>query len=234
MYAVAFILRWGTHFVKSSPVGGQLEIRKAAGISVTQDLDAFAREARKDFEGIFMSSRSRDFFETSNENKVKQEAQALSLNAQGGEQHVAAILTDMYAPGFKTALVSWLESLANYPKPFLFKLGRITDLVNFKEGDLFPSEDADILARWGCEAKKAAGELETDEITGEQYYYVYEEISKPDGGTDTIKRRKYCKHLDRVQLTNEMAQRRRALDKAISIYLEEVSVWRYSVQCHFL
>ncbi|XP_062505376.1 uncharacterized protein LOC134182065 isoform X2 [Corticium candelabrum] len=218
---IDFILRWGTHYVKSSPVGGQLELRKATGVSVTQDIDAFAREARKDFQGIFRSSHARDYLETSQENKVKQEAQGLSMNAQGGEQHIGALLSDMYGPGFKTALVSWLESLVTYPKPFDFTLGRISDLVNFKESELFPSEDTYLVERWGCEAKKAAGELETDEISGEQYYTYQEEVIKPDGTVESVTKRKYCKYLSREELTKVIAQRRRALDKAISIYLEE-------------
>ncbi len=190
---------------------------------MTQDIDAFAREAREDFQGIFRSSHARDYLETSQENKVKQEAQALSMNAQGGEQHIGALLSDMYGPGFKTALVSWLESLVTYPKPFDFTLGRISDLVNFKESELFPSGDTYLVERWGCEAKKAAGELETDENTNEQYYTYQEEVIKPDGTVELVTKRKYCKYLSREELTKVIAQRRRALDKAISIYLEEVS-----------
>ena len=49
---------------------------------------------------------------------------------EGGSQEIASILSDFYSPSFKTTFQSWLETVPDYPKPFEFQMGTITDLLN--------------------------------------------------------------------------------------------------------
>ena len=49
---------------------------------------------------------------------------------EGGSQEIASILSDFYSPSFKTTFLSWLETIPEYPKPFEFQMGTITDLLN--------------------------------------------------------------------------------------------------------
>ncbi len=192
-----------------------------------QSKEEFAEEIREDVERFFHSYHSVEFNKETVETGKITEWESMSLSVAGGEQEIASALADMYAPGFKTAFLSWLDSLAKYPKPYKFTLGRITDLVDFKESDLFPQEDAEL--KWGCEAKDANGDLEFDEERNMHYYNISVEITKPgiNATTEWVPKRMYCPYLDRKILTHEIQLRKKALETAVTVYLEEVllSVW---------
>ena len=64
------------------------------------------------------------------------------IMAKGGSQDIASILSDVYAPTFKTEFKEWLQSIPQYPKAFKFQMSSISDLVNFRANDLFPDDKA--------------------------------------------------------------------------------------------
>lgn len=187
-----------------------------------QSKEEFAEEIREDVERIFTSYHSVEYSKETIEKGQLKEWESMSLSVAGGEQEIASALSDMYAPGFKTAFVSWLDSIRTYPKPIKFTLGRITELVDFKESDLFPQEDAE--AKWGCEAKEADGSLILDEERNMYYYNTTVEIIKPgiNVTVEWVIKRVYCPYLNRKQLTHEIQLRKKALETAVTVYLEEV------------
>ena len=77
---------------------------------------------------------------------VRQQTKTTSteVEAKGGSQDIASILSDIYSPTFKTEFKEWLQSIPKYPKAYKFVMGRISDLVNFRASDLFPEEKVSI------------------------------------------------------------------------------------------
>lgn len=82
---------------------------------------------------------------------VRQQTKTTSteVEAKGGSQDIASILSDIYSPTFKTEFKEWLQSIPKYPKAYKFVMGKISDLVNFRSSDLFPEEKVSICF-WIC------------------------------------------------------------------------------------
>ena len=62
------------------------------------------------------------------------------MEAKGGSQDIASILSYVYAPTFETEFKEWLQSIPQCPKAFKFQMNSVTELVNFRANDLFPDE----------------------------------------------------------------------------------------------
>ena len=141
-----FIQRWGTHYIKSSKFGGQLQIRKFMDASDVSSKKEFAVEMEMEFKTLFSSVGAKS--STAGGDYVRNQSKTTSTTiiALGGSHEVASILSDAYSPTFKSAFKDWLVSIPKYPKPFLFQVGSITDLLNFRMRDLFPDEKV----HWGC------------------------------------------------------------------------------------
>ena len=84
----------------------------------------------------------------------------------------------------------------------------ITDLLKFNPSSLFTDEERD----WGCEAHTA--DMKEDPETNEHYYEV-----KVNG---TIIQ-KFCPYKDRDTLVYLIDRRRNGLERAIAVYMEEVT-----------
>ena len=77
---------------------------------------------------------------------VRQQTKTTSteVEAKGGSQDIASILSDIYSPTFKTEFKEWLQSIPKYPKAYKFVMAKTSDLVNFRASDLFPEEKVSI------------------------------------------------------------------------------------------
>ena len=203
----SFIQRWGTHYVKAAKFGGQLEIRKTMDAKEVQSKSDFSRTMEIEYKSFFAGFSHKESYKEGTSAKSQARTSSTSLSVQGGSQDIAAIMSDAYSPTIKNELKEWLDSIPTYPKAFSFTLASISDLVNFRAHDLFVDENVD----WGCEVHK--NNLVTDPDTKESYYEV-----KVNGTTV----RKNCHYLNREALMNDLKQRRQNLEKAISVYIEEV------------
>ena len=135
-----FIQRWGTHFIKSAKFGGELEIRKTMDAKQAGTKTQFSQKMEFEYKSIFASVGAKH--ESEGGTSVKQETKTTStaVEAKGGSQDIASILSDVYAPTFKTEFKEWLQSIPQYPKAFKFQMSSISDLVNFRANDLFPDD----------------------------------------------------------------------------------------------
>ena len=102
----------------------------------------FSQQMEFEYKSIFASVGEK--YKEEGETTVKQESKTTStaVEAKGGSQDIASILSDVYAPTFKTEFKEWLQSIPQYPKAFKFQMSSISDLVNFRANDLFPDDKA--------------------------------------------------------------------------------------------
>ncbi|KAI8500294.1 hypothetical protein Bbelb_218600 [Branchiostoma belcheri] len=143
------------------------------------------------------------------------------LVVQGGDQQIAAAITEMYTTALTTELKDWLESIDDYPKPFSFVLRLVSDLLNIPFDSLFPAGEKD----YGCLGSK---NLKIEKKTGRKYY-IQETAEPADGdkgtknGTETVavSEIRYCNFENRKTLEDSMTKRRMALQRAVTVYLEE-------------
>ncbi|XP_019620680.1 PREDICTED: uncharacterized protein LOC109467177 [Branchiostoma belcheri] len=143
------------------------------------------------------------------------------LVVQGGDQKIAAVITELYTTALTTELKDWLESINDYPKPFSFVLRLVSDLLNIPFVSLFPAGDVD----YGCLGRR---DLQTEVGTGRKYYT--QNTVKPDVGNNgskngsepvTVTEIRYCNFENRKALEDSMTKRRLALQRAVTVYLEE-------------
>ncbi|XP_078616738.1 uncharacterized protein LOC144885015 isoform X1 [Branchiostoma floridae x Branchiostoma japonicum] len=150
------------------------------------------------------------------------------LVVQGGDQQIAAAITEMYTTALTTELKDWLESIKDYPKPFSFVLRRVTDVLNIPFDSLFPAGEVD----YGCLGKT---HLKTEKKTGRRYYIQtttkgsegsQHELMLNTTGIDdstsvTVSEIRYCNFADRKDLEESMNKKRMSLERAVTVYLEE-------------
>ena len=135
-----FIQRWGTHYIKSARFGGQLEIRKRMDASEAGTRTAFSEKMEFEYKSLFASAGAKYSKQGGMSYRQQTKTTSTEVEAKGGSQDIASILSDMYSPTFKTEFKEWLQSIPRYPKAYKFLMGSITDLVNFRANDLFPDE----------------------------------------------------------------------------------------------
>ena len=211
-----FILRWGTHYIKSGKFGGRLQIFKTMEGSQVSSKEEFSRVMEVGYKTLFGSFYAKDESKGGSSFKSQSKTSSTSISVEGGDQKIAAIVTDFNSPTIKYDLTQWLASIATFPKPFKFMVAPITDLLKFNPSSLFTDEERD----WGCEAHTA--DMKEDPETNEHYYEV-----KVNG---TIIQ-KFCPYKDRDTLVYLIDRRRNGLERAIAVYMEEVT---YHKGCHAL
>ncbi|XP_077985124.1 uncharacterized protein LOC144439764 [Glandiceps talaboti] len=203
-----FILRWGTHYIKSGEFGGRLEIRKVASASHYSSQEEFATESKVDFDNFFSSFHAKSSTKSGSTSTKQSSYSSTSILAIGGSQEIAALVTDEGSPTIKTDIVNWLNSIPDYPKAFKFGMGPITDLLYFNPSDIFPTTD------YGqCGARD---DLKTDSSTGKKYYEVEKLVANV-----TVTSKVYCYYRTKDHFLTEITQKRKALQTAISIYMSE-------------
>ncbi|KAL9961904.1 hypothetical protein ACROYT_G030940 [Oculina patagonica] len=205
-----FIQRWGTHYIKSSKFGGQLQIRKTMSASEFSSKEEFAEEMETEYKSLFASVSAKSSTKGGSSERKQSKTTSTTIMAFGGSHEIATILSDAYSPTFKNEFKDWLLSIPKYPKPFQFKVSPITNLVNFRASDLFPSENIN----WGCEGNAANLQTETN-ANGDKVKFF-----ESPGANGTVKKH-YCVSDSRKGLEEEIKKRRISLQRAIEIYMEE-------------
>ena len=213
-----FILRWGTHYIKSSKFGGRLQIFKTMEANQVSSKAEFSQVMEAAFKGLFASFHAKVESDGGNSQKQQAKTSSTSISVEGGDQQIASIITDFNSPTIKYDLTQRLDSIRTWPKPYKFMVAPIVDLLKFNPSSLFPDEKRD----WGCE--KNANLLKTDLTTKEKYY----EVKINDKLT-----RELCPYKDRTELVKVIERRRKALERAIAVYMEEVSEKYYSI-CEYV
>ncbi|XP_066303955.1 uncharacterized protein [Branchiostoma lanceolatum] len=130
------------------------------------------------------------------------------LEVHGGDQQIAAAITEFYTVSFGSSLKDWLESIDEYPKPFEFSLLSIADLLDMNYDSFFPHGVVD----FGCFGRKTL----TKDEKGRRYYV--EDVA--DGNT-TKSEIRYCDFEEKLDIEQSITERRLALKRAIAVYLEE-------------
>ncbi|XP_066274625.1 uncharacterized protein [Branchiostoma lanceolatum] len=130
------------------------------------------------------------------------------LEVQGGDQNIAAAITEFYTTSFGTSLKDWLESIEEYPKPFEFRMLTITDLLDMNFDSFFPHGVVD----FGCFGRKTLSE----DGKGRKYY-----VEDMADGNTTKSEIRYCDFEEKSGIEQSITERRLALKRAIAVYLEE-------------
>ncbi|XP_032235405.2 uncharacterized protein LOC116617089 isoform X2 [Nematostella vectensis] len=219
-----FVLRWGTHYIKSARFGGQLELRKTVQRTSSQTKEQVSEKMEAEYRSLFWSAGATSSTNEGTTNRQENKFTSSSIVVQGGSQEIASILSDEYAPTFKNEFKAWLQSINDYPKAFKFHLSAITDLLDFRANDLFPDETI----TWGCEGKT---DLLTDPKTGKKYYeYNLPPTSSSssesastsgDASATSVTKRQYCETTERQEVGDHIKRRRDGLKRAIEVYMEE-------------
>ena len=209
IFAENFILRWGTHYIKSGKFGGRLQIFKTMDASQVSSKAQFSEVMEIGYKSLFSSFHAKYESGKGNSAKSLSKTSSTSISVEGGDQKIAAIITDFNSPTIKYDLTQWLASIPTFPKPFKFMVAPIIDLLKFNPLSLFTDEERD----WGCEAR--AADMKEDPETRQNYYEV-----KVNG--TLIK--KFCPYKDRDDLIYLIERKRNGLERAINVYMEEVKI----------
>ncbi|XP_019635210.1 PREDICTED: uncharacterized protein LOC109478192 [Branchiostoma belcheri] len=134
---------------------------------------------------------------------------------QGGDQRIAAAITEFYTTSFGNELKDWLESIDEFPKAFEFNMQLITDLLDLNFDTFFPQGNETV--DFGCFGKRA-GEMKTDK---QGYKYYVQNIGAGANKTGNRTEIRYCKFGAREDIENSIYERRLALKRAIGVYLLE-------------
>eukprot|EP00058_Branchiostoma_floridae_P020867 XP_002606357.1 hypothetical protein BRAFLDRAFT_67600 [Branchiostoma floridae] len=240
-----FIIRYGTHYIKSAKFGGQLKIIKTKEASKELTIQAFSERAQTEWKKAFSTfsaeasqTKSSSWWHEHETRKESQKAegeasagseaaatqtQAENLHSfefsnevivvQGGNQRIAAAITEMYTTSLSTELKTWLDSIKDYPKAFSFIMKPITAVLDINFDSIFPNGAVD----FGCLGKS---DLKVENGTGRSYYV--QETKKTVGNvTQDVSEVRYCDFKRREDLTEKVTKRRLALGRAIAVYLEE-------------
>ena len=168
----------------------------------------FSQVMETEFRSLFASFHAKKEDKGGNSSKQQAKTSSTSISVEGGDQEIASMISDVNSPTIKNEIKQWLSSIRTFPKPFKFMVGPITELLNFNPSSLFTVEERD----WGCEAHTA--DMKKDAETGERYYEI-----KVDGNIT----RKKCPYKDRDDLVYVIDRRLKGLERAIGVYMEEVS-----------
>ena len=101
---------------------------------------AFSEKMEFEYKTLFASVGAKHTNEGGTSVRQQTKTTSTEVEAKGGSQDIASILSDVYSPTFKTEFKEWLQSIPQYPKAYKFLMGSISDLVNFRANDLFPDE----------------------------------------------------------------------------------------------
>lgn len=170
--------------------------------------EEFSQVMELEFRMLFASFHSKNENNYGNSQKQQSKTSSTSITVEGGDQEIASIIADVNSPTIKNEIKQWLESIRTFPKPFKFLVAPITDLLKFNPSSLFKDDERD----WGCESH--TGDMKKDPDTGANYYEV------KVNGTLT---KKACPYKDRDDLVYAMERRRTGLERAVGVYMEEVT-----------
>ncbi|XP_078589031.1 uncharacterized protein LOC144869531 isoform X2 [Branchiostoma floridae x Branchiostoma japonicum] len=209
-----FILRYGTHFIKSATFGGSFKLFKTQEASQTESLEDFSIQAQASYNSLFFNAGGHAGFGMSSGSSSSSKTSSTHVTIEGGDQEVASIVADFYSTGFKDTFTEWLKSIPTFPKPIEMFMGTMSELLNLNYRLLFPFDIGD--AASGCFSEN----LRTEEGTGRKYYEVAKLVNKTHG-VETVNEKRYCDFTSAERFEEAMDRKRLALERAIVIYMEE-------------
>ncbi|KAI8498306.1 hypothetical protein Bbelb_242500 [Branchiostoma belcheri] len=210
-----FIIRYGTHFIKSAKFGGSFRLFKTQEISKTESLEDFSVQAQASYNSLFFNAGGHFGVGSSTGSSQSSKSSGTHVSVEGGDQEVASIVADFYSTGFKDTFTEWLKSIPTYPKPIEMFMGTMSELLDLNYKLLFPFDIKD--AADGC----FGDNLKTEEGTGRKYYEVSKLVNNSQGEMTPLTEKRYCDFTSADKFEQEMDKKRLALERAIAVYMEE-------------
>ncbi|XP_078602422.1 uncharacterized protein LOC144876720 isoform X2 [Branchiostoma floridae x Branchiostoma japonicum] len=210
-----FILRYGTHFIKSAKFGGSFRLFKTQEASKVSSFQEFSVKSEASFNAIFANAKAEFGLESSSGASQSSKASGTRVTVEGGDHEVASIVADFYSTSFKDAFSEWLKSVPKFPKPIEMFMGTMPELLDMNYKLLFPFDIKD--AADGCFSKT----LKTEEGTGRKYYEVSKLVNSSQGVAETVNEKRYCEFTSAEKFEEAMDKKRLALERAIAVYMEE-------------
>ncbi|XP_019618562.1 PREDICTED: uncharacterized protein LOC109465632 [Branchiostoma belcheri] len=143
-----FIIRYGTHFIKSAKFGGSFRLFKTQEASRTESLEDFSIQAQASYNSLFFNAGGHAGMSSSSGSSQSSKSSSTHVTVEGGDQEVASIVADFYSTGFKDTFTEWLKSIPTYPKPIEMFMGTMSELLDLNYKLLFPFDIKD--AADGC------------------------------------------------------------------------------------
>eukprot|EP00058_Branchiostoma_floridae_P002515 XP_002588003.1 hypothetical protein BRAFLDRAFT_125400 [Branchiostoma floridae] len=156
-----FIIRYGTHYIKSAKFGGSFQLYKTQEATKSESLESFSVSAQASYSGMFSAGAHYGRKEESG-SASSQKSSSTHLVIEGGDQKVAGIVADFYTTSFKDTFTEWLKSVPSYPKPIEMFMGTLSELLNLNFKLLFPFDVSD--AADGCFSKKYCDDTSVEEF----------------------------------------------------------------------
>ena len=169
----------------------------------------FSQVMEFEYRSLFTSFHAKKESKGGSSHKKQSKTSSTSISIEGGDQEIASMISDVNSPTIKNEIRQWLDSIPTFPKPFKFMVAPITQLLKFNPASLFTDQERD----WGCEGH--VSDMKKDPDTGENYYEVQVD-GKPV--------KKKCPYKDRNDLVYVIERRVNALERAIGVYMEEVTI----------
>ncbi|KAI8489136.1 hypothetical protein Bbelb_331210 [Branchiostoma belcheri] len=210
-----FIIRYGTHFIKSAKFGGSFRLFKTQEASRTESLEDFSIQAQASYNSLFFNAGGHAGMSSSSGSSQSSKSSSTHVTVEGGDQEVASIVADFYSTGFKDTFTEWLKSIPTYPKPIEMFMGTMSELLDLNYKLLFPFDIKD--AADGC----FGADLKTEEGTERKYYEVSKLVNNSQGEMTPLTEKRYCDFTSADKFEQEMDKKRLALERAIAVYMEE-------------
>ncbi|XP_035685611.1 uncharacterized protein LOC118422203 [Branchiostoma floridae] len=210
-----FIIRYGTHFIKSAKFGGSFRLFKTQEASKSESMEDFSIQAQASYNSLFFNAGGHFGMGMSSGSSQSSKTSNTHVTVEGGDQEVASIVADFYSTGFKDTFVEWLKSIPTYPKPIEMFMGTMSELLDMNYKLLFPFDISD--AADGCFSEN----LKTEGITGRKYYEVQKLVNNSNGVMESATEKRYCDFTSVDKFQEGLDKKRLALERAIVMYMEE-------------
>ncbi|XP_066263560.1 uncharacterized protein [Branchiostoma lanceolatum] len=210
-----FIIRYGTHFIKSAKFGGSFRLFKTQEASKSESLEDFSVQAQASYNSLFFNAGGHFGIGGSSGSSQSSKSSSTHVTMEGGDQEVASIVADFYSTGFKDTFTEWLKSIPKYPKPIEMFVGTMSELLDLNYKLLFPFDIKD--AADGCFSEN----LKTEDGTGRKYYEVAKLVNNSRGEMKPVNEKRYCDFTSVDKFEESMDKKRLALERAIAIFMEE-------------
>ncbi|XP_035687268.1 uncharacterized protein LOC118423284 isoform X1 [Branchiostoma floridae] len=210
-----FIIRYGTHFIKSAKFGGSFRLFKTQEASKSESFEDFSIQAQASYNSLAFNAAGHLGVSSSTGSSQSSKTSNTHVTVEGGDQEVASIVADFYSTGFKDTFTEWLKSIPTYPKPIEMFMGTMAELLDLNYKLLFPFDISD--AADGCFSET----LKTEDTTGRKYYEVKKLVNNSKGVMEPVTEKRYCDFTSVERFHEGLDKKRLALERAIVMYMEE-------------
>ena len=246
----SFIMKWGTHYIKSAKFGGELKIIKTSTRESKLSQEQFAEATQEEFSGMMgtlrssfkqkesgfsflgLGSKSRSSSQRSSATKEQQASSSASNVASGLRQNQRSefIKTSIKVMGGNPTIGAAITDFytPRFRETFVKWLDSVDDFVRPYEFTLgkvssLLSSSRDLLFPNGDASTGGCfgQKVKKDDKTGMLYYL--REVFVKDANNQTVKEtvRNYCKYKNSDELESAIAKKRLALERGESIYMTE-------------